>query len=157
MLIEDSLNKNSSNRPTSLPLHPALKGWVSVILNKAADKARNQFVQRLTELGIGIKHFQILFWVVQEGPLSQSELAQHLEIDRTLMVQLIDHMEKLELVERAPNLHDRRSYAITLTLKGEELLTQATEIARTVEAELLAPLSLEERQQLQSLLLRLVE
>lgn len=76
-------------------------------------------------------------------------------IDRAPMVQFIDHLEQLGLLERLPNPSDRRSYAITLTPKGQEFLEQATELARTVETEFLSPLSVKERKQLHSLLTRL--
>jgi DNA-binding MarR family transcriptional regulator len=149
--------RNSRKRPTFLPGHPALSAWTSVLLNKAADKTQSLFQRHLTELGIEIRHYGILFLIGQQGPLSQIELGQQLQIDRALMVQCIDHLESRQWVKRAPNPSDRRSHAITLTTEGQTILAQATAQAEAVEAEFLSPLSERERQQLHRLLTRLLE
>ncbi|WP_158265974.1 MarR family winged helix-turn-helix transcriptional regulator [Chroococcidiopsis sp. CCALA 051] len=150
------MKKNTGERSTFLPLRPALAKWTSVLLIKAADRLRHSFTSHLSPLEIHPKHYGILFLLDEQGPLSQAEIAQQVEVDRALMVQFIDRLEQLELVERMPNPSDRRSYAVTLTHKGQEFLKQATELARTAESEFLAPLSPEERQQLHDLLTRLL-
>lgn len=139
-----------------MPLHPALARWTSVLLVKAADEIRRSFSDRLNILDIGPKHYGILFLLAYQEPLSQVELGHRMEIDRAPMVQLIDRLEQLGLVKRTPNPRDRRAHAILLTDKGREVLEQATELARTVEAEFFAPLSVEEREQLNVLLNRLM-
>jgi DNA-binding MarR family transcriptional regulator len=128
-----------------------------VLLNKAADRTRILFNERLAALGIKSKHYGILFLLAQQGPLSQVELAQQIEVDRAMMVQFIDHLEQMQLVERAPNPKDRRSHAITLTPKGQQTLQEALELAKNVEEEILSPLSAEERQQFHGLLMRLLQ
>lgn len=127
-----------------------------MLLIKAADRLRHSFTSYLTSLEIHPKHYGILVLLDGQGPLSQAEIAHQMEVDRALMVQFIDRLEQLELVERLPNPTDRRSYAVTLTRKGQEFLKQATELARTAESEFLTPLSDEERQQLHNLLSRLL-
>lgn len=126
-----------------------------MLLIEAADRLRYLFANSLKPLDIQPKHYGILFLLDEQGPLSQVEIGQQMGIDRAPMVQFIDSLEQLGLLERLPNPSDRRSYAITLTPKGQELLKQATELARTIETEFLSPLSIEERKQLHSLLARL--
>jgi DNA-binding MarR family transcriptional regulator len=150
------LKKHAANRSTFIPFHPALSGWTGVLLVKAADEIRNAFGDRLAALGIGTKHFGILFTLDRKGAISQVELGQHMRIDRAPMVQHIDFLEGLGLVERTNNPRDRRAHAILLTEKGRKVLADATEIARQIETEFFAPLSIEQRQQLNSLLNQLM-
>lgn len=151
----NGLKKHSTEHSAFLPLRSALAKWTSVLLIKAADRLRHLFASYLTSLDIHPKHYGILFLLDEQGPLSQVEIGQQMGIDRAPMVQFIDYLEQLGLLERLPNPSDRRSYAITLTPKGQAFLKQATELARTVEAEFLSPLSVKERKQLHSLLTRL--
>lgn len=119
---------------------------------KAADRTQSLFSNYLVALNIELTHYGILFLLTHEGSLSQVKLGQQMGIDRAPMVQLIDHLEHLGLVERTPDSHDRRVNSIQLTDHGRAVWTQATELARIAEAEILAPLSAEERQQLNQLL-----
>jgi len=150
------LKKRSPKKPKVSPLHPAQAGSTSVLLVAAGDKARDLFGYALTSLGIGTKHFAILFRLANQGLLSQVELGQQMGIDRAPMVKYIDHLEQRGLVERSPNLQDRRAYALVLTGQGQDVLLQALALAHQVEAEVLAPLSAEEHAQLNYLMKRLL-
>lgn len=126
------------------------------LLAEAGDHSRNLFSYYLSTLDLKLNHFAILFNLFGQGPLSQVELGQQLDIDRAPMVQHIDYLEQRRLVKRTPNPHDRRAHAIVLTDQGRETLLQALELARQVEVELLAPLSAEEQAQLNHLMNRLL-
>lgn len=128
----------------------------SYLLVQAGDKSRDLFSHYLTTLDIDLKNFGIMFALFGQGPLSQVELGQHMGIDRAPMVQHIDRLEQRGLVKRTPNPQDRRAHAIVLTGKGQEVLAQALDLARRVEAEILAPLSSEEQAQLNHLMNRLL-
>lgn len=134
-----------------------LTKWTSLLLVRLGDQTRNLFTNYLATVHLQPKHYGILFVLWDQEPLSQVEIGQQVEVDRALMVHLIDHLENLALVERTPNPHDRRAHAIRLTDKGREILAQANKLAERVETEILAPLSVEERQQLNNLLNRLRE
>ncbi|MBD3882695.1 MarR family transcriptional regulator [Phormidium tenue FACHB-886] len=151
------MKKGSTHRSTFLPLHPALAEITSVLLVEAADRTRHLFSDSLAPLKIQVKHFGILFLLAQQGSLSQVQLGKQLEVDRALIVRFVDYLEQLGVVQRTPNPTDRRSHIIVLTTKGNELLAQATDLARTCEEEFLAPLSEREQRQLHRLLARLLE
>jgi DNA-binding MarR family transcriptional regulator len=72
------------------------------------------------------------------------------------MVATIDDLEELGLVERRAHPSDRRAYALHVTHAGRETLSRGREVVQEVQDELLAPLDETEREQLRSLLLRLV-
>ena len=58
------------------------------------------------------------------GPLSQQELALRLNVNRTMMVKLIDSLEARGLVERVRNPSDRRAYALHPTRAGLESMAE---------------------------------
>lgn len=56
----------------------------------------------------------------ETGPVSQQRLAEMMGVNRTIMVGVIDVLERDGLVERIRNPEDRRSYALELTDLGHE-------------------------------------
>lgn len=66
--------------------------------------------------------FGVLIMIMENEGLSQSDLGSAVGIDRSTMVAVIDRLESRGLVIRAPSPNDRRSYALRLSEKGEELM-----------------------------------
>ncbi len=58
------------------------------------------------------------------GPLSQQQLAASLNVNRTMMVKLIDSLEARGLVDRVRNPADRRAYALEATAAGRQALRE---------------------------------
>jgi DNA-binding PadR family transcriptional regulator len=78
-------------------------------------------------------------------------------LDPTLMVALIDELERQGLCRRTRHPSDRRRYAIAITPTGSALLEQGLAIVGEIEQEILAPLSEPERQELARMLTRVME
>jgi DNA-binding MarR family transcriptional regulator len=72
------------------------------------------------------------------------------------MVAIIDALEAKGIIVRRPDPEDRRRNVVELTQAGQTLLRQATAARDVAEAELLAPLSRQEGQQLRTLLARIL-
>jgi len=72
------------------------------------------------------------------------------------MVAIIDALEGKGIIARRPDPEDRRRNVVELTPAGQDLLRQATAASDAAEAELLAPLSPEEGEQLRDLLARVL-
>lgn len=85
------------------------------------------------ECGI-LGHVQAL-----DGP-SQLELATELGVDRTTMAQLLDTLERRDLISRAPLPVDRRRNEVSLTELGRELLDREATVRSDVEREFLSAL-----------------
>jgi DNA-binding MarR family transcriptional regulator len=86
------------------------------------------------------------------GPCSQREIAERLGVNRTMMVKLMDDLERQGLVERRRNPVDRRSYALQLTDEGERTLERLEPHAARTESRLTARLDPAERRRLNELL-----
>jgi len=115
------------------------------------------FAHTLTTSDITPGRFSVLLLVGANPGIIQSRLAQALRLDRSSMVPLLDQMERLGLVERKPDPGDRRSNCLWLTPHGESLLAELKQLVVVHEQRICAPLSPEERTQLQSLLLKVRE
>jgi DNA-binding MarR family transcriptional regulator len=90
------------------------------------------------------------------GPLSQQELASRLNVNRTVMVKLIDSLEARGYVERVRNPDDRRAYALHATRAGLESMTEMLPLLERAEQELTAELSAAEHERLNELLRALI-
>ena len=66
----------------------------------------------------------VLIALLSGGPVSQQELATRLNVNRTVMVKLIDSLEQRGLVERVRNPENRRAYALQPTPAGREALLE---------------------------------
>jgi DNA-binding MarR family transcriptional regulator len=71
-------------------------------------------------------------------PMSMSELASMLGIDRPNATVLVDDLEKQGLVERRPHPTDRRAKLVETTAKGKQLARRADAILATPPAALSA-------------------
>ena len=90
------------------------------------------------------------------GPCSQQQLADSLNVNRTMMVKLIDSLESRALVERRRNPQDRRSYALYPTVAGRKALVAMGPTMDSAEQTFTAALTAAERKRLVELLHGLV-
>jgi DNA-binding MarR family transcriptional regulator len=70
------------------------------------------------EPGLTRLHFTIM-GVLSQGNLPVSELARALLITKPQMTHLVDHLVKMDVIERQPDSKDRRVINLALTEKGK--------------------------------------
>jgi MarR family transcriptional regulator, lower aerobic nicotinate degradation pathway regulator len=118
-------------------------------------KARS--IAEFAEEGFTPYDFSVLA-VLEEGAReTQATIADTLRLDRSQLVGLLDSLERRELIERRRDQQDRRRQAVSLTAAGRKAHVRLRAIIDRIEGEFLAPLSSQEREQLQDLLLRLAQ
>lgn len=108
------------------------------------------------DLPHGPRGYEALCAAAHSNARNQAELAKQLGLDRTVMVYLIDDLEKAGLVERVPDPNDRRSKLIRATPVGLARMCELEKVKLAAEAELLADLSPAEGELLRSMLRRIV-
>jgi DNA-binding MarR family transcriptional regulator len=86
------------------------------------------------------------------GVLSQAEIGIRLDVNRTVMISVIDRLEAAGLVHRERDPGDRRRYALRITEDGRTDLAGMRESACLADQALTAPLTAGERQRLNELL-----
>lgn len=107
---------------------------IGFLLAKAYQRASALFKEELDAYNLTPQQFSMLAFLWQEDGLSQVELSERSQIDRTTICGLIDRLEKLSLVERRPHPTDRRAYLICLTAEGKGLEAPLSDLAdRTLD------------------------
>jgi DNA-binding MarR family transcriptional regulator len=108
-------------------------------------------MEALKPFGLTIAHLSILGLILAKG-LSQKHLQDLLGIDKSVMVHLIDDLEKRGLAERHSLPDDRRTNIVFLTPSGAEAVAVLGAAAKRVEDDFLSPLTKEQRDLLNQLL-----
>ena len=134
-----------------------LTGRRLAYLFKHAERVMSDLhVVALAPFDIHARDLGVLLAIDSTEPASQQEIAQRMGVDRTTMVAIIDALEAKGIIARHPDPEDRRRNVVELTPTGQDILRQAIRASDAAEAELLAPLSLDESQQLRDLLARVL-
>lgn len=102
-------------------------------------------------------HHAVLAATAEYGPVTQADLGRRLAVDPKDMVGILNHLQQTGLVLRTPDSTDRRKNAITVTSEGEAVSARCGALAEAANAELLAPFTLDEQNQLTALLTRVHE
>ena len=100
------------------------------------------FRRRITHLQLTPDQFTVLRTLLENDPrgITQRELARAMSSDPNTVASLLERMEKLGYVERAPHERDRRAHRIKVQAKGKKAYEAARAIAVALQGELLAVL-----------------
>jgi DNA-binding MarR family transcriptional regulator len=151
--------------PDTRPALPKpLADRIGYLLARAQLGIRERAEDALIPFGLGReavdecspKHVGCLLVIADEGPMSQQELGETIDVDRTTIVAVVDWLESQGFVERKRNPADRRAYALEITAAGRRWLKEANRTLRAAEREFLSPLDASERKQLVELLQQLI-
>jgi DNA-binding MarR family transcriptional regulator len=140
-----------------LPSHRSLNAYTGFLLRKVSMAAFSGFAAACEKQGLHPMHFGLLTMLADEGPISQSALAERAGIDASTMVQRVTVLEDRGLVRRTRSARDRRLYEIALSPEGRKVLTQLRREASRSGERLFGVLSTREREQLHALLLKVAE
>jgi MarR family transcriptional regulator, lower aerobic nicotinate degradation pathway regulator len=94
---------------------------VGFLIAKVYQRLFSCFRTRLEPYGITPPQFALLAFLWKQDGLSQAELSEKTEVDRTTLSGLIDRLQKLDLVERRRHPADRRVWLVHLTPAGRQL------------------------------------
>jgi MarR family transcriptional regulator, lower aerobic nicotinate degradation pathway regulator len=95
--------------------------------------------------GFSPYHHSVLALLDEGARTTQAAIADALQLDRGMLVGLLDSLEEQGLVERRRDPNDRRRHVVTLTAAGRRQLRKFRGIISGLEADFLAPLSEEDR------------
>jgi DNA-binding MarR family transcriptional regulator len=142
----------SSERPPSLLALP-----VSYVAAWVGKRARADVQEALAEHGLATSEHGVLVALADFGALSQQQLADRLDADKSHVVRLIDQLQRRGLITRTPHPTDRRRHEIELTADGRELVAAVSPIISDIEAAHLDALSVKDQRTLATLLLRVLD
>jgi len=125
------------------------------LLKRLGMSAKERSFSAYEELGLHPYHHAILAALDEDRRETQGAIADALGYDRGQLVGLLDEMEEAGLVERRRDPEDRRRQVVVMTPAGKKTLVKVRAVAQQLDDEFLAPLTAEQRKQLQKLLLAL--
>ncbi|MET0745671.1 MAG: MarR family transcriptional regulator [Microvirga sp.] len=103
----------------------------------ASRKMRTLFDARVRAKGLTLARARTLMNLARKDGMTQSELAEILEIEGPTLVRLLDGLEAQGLTRRQPVEGDRRAKQIALTDAGRERATEVTRLAETLREDVL--------------------
>jgi len=134
-----------------------LRRRASRLLSHLAAKSDRLMTEGLDKADARRWHYAVLASLQEYGPASQATLSRRTGIYRSDMVGVLNELAERSLVERAPDLGDRRRNVITITAQGGRHLRRLDKVLDDLHDELLTPLLPAERDQFVQLLTRLVD
>jgi DNA-binding MarR family transcriptional regulator len=125
-------------------------------LSRRFKRALNETI---AEYGLSYEDWNVIGALSQAGPpfrRSAGELAKRTELSSGAMTNRLDRLEKAGLVKRLPDPNDRRGVLVELTSAGRKKWRDSAGAEAAFEALIGAALTKREKQQLNSLLRRLM-
>lgn len=142
--------------PASRVDYGALPDHVGYLLRLAQLRVWEDFYGRLGETGISPALFSALMLVERNPGLQQSRLGEALGVARSGAMTMVDRLERLGMVERRADPHDRRAYGLFLTAPGERRVQDLIARVKVHDTLINAVLSPEEHRTLMQLLRKFV-
>jgi DNA-binding MarR family transcriptional regulator len=124
-------------------------------LLRTSRHLQRRIESRLAPFGLNVTEFNILGALRRTGSpyrLAPTDLSRSLLLTSGGLTKRLDHLELHGLVERTPDPGDRRSVLVGLTPAGHALIDEALDVHLSNEAQLVAPLSADQRDALTGIL-----
>jgi DNA-binding MarR family transcriptional regulator len=129
-------------------------GFVSLLtqIHKAVNRRTGEEL-----LGMRFKPYMTLGYIRDHPGITQQELESALFMDANSVVLILNELEAAQFSVRRRDPNDRRRHIVDITSAGRKALERADKARDSLEDEVLATLSADERQTLRRLLERVLE
>lgn len=117
-----------------------LRHFLGYHMKRAFNVIQADLTQTLKPFQLRMLTYTALVLITDNPGLSQSQLADAMDIERPNLVVIIDQLEQRELIVRDRVQTDRRAYALRVTLAGRRLCKKAIAACKAHEEQLLAGL-----------------
>ncbi|WP_320203578.1 MarR family winged helix-turn-helix transcriptional regulator [Agrobacterium rosae] len=125
-----------------------------ILLRKATRKVSSYYDEALAPLGVNIGQFSLLRNIRRMEPVSLTDLAHKVELDRSTVGRNAKVLERLELIAIGHG-EDQREAVLMIAEKGCEILDKGAPLWDGVQDDIEARLGREKARQLQELLAEL--
>ena len=142
----------TSAAQTAIDSQPALANSPLVLLVMAGQHATERVRSTLAEHDLKPRQLQILELLAHEETVGQRELGDRLATDHSILVTMLNPLEQAGLIERRRSCNDRRRHVVSLTAAGRRRHVEVVAHLRSLEQELLAELSTDDRVRLAEML-----
>ena len=126
---------------------------IGFLISDVSRLLRRVYDRRVEPLGLTRAQWRVLVHVYRREGVSQTALAQVLEIEKPTLGKLVDRLEQKGWVERRIEVRDQRTRRLVITEQARPLIDQMEELAEAVHADALDGVADEETHQLHDTLL----
>jgi DNA-binding MarR family transcriptional regulator len=123
------------------------------LVNDVARALRTEYDRRVRELGLTRSQWWVMNHLYRNPGLTQSELAEILEVEKPSVGRLLDRLEAKGWVRREHDARDRRAWRVHLGEAAEPQMRALRKRAAELMSDALAGLSAADRERLIDLLL----
>src|SRR5207247_2638743 len=129
-------------------------GFISLLtqVHKALNRRTGEEL-----LGMRFKPYMTLGFIRDHPGITQQEIESSLFMDANTVVLILNELEAAQFSVRRRDPQDRRRHIVELTAAGRRALERADKARESLEDEILAPLSPEERKTLSKLVERVLD
>ncbi len=125
-----------------------LRQFVGYHVKRASNVIQGDLAKVLKPFDLRMLTYTALVLIVDNPGLSQSQLADAMDIERPNLVVVVDELEQNELIMRERVPTDRRTYALKATLAGRQVYDRAVAAVKAHEEALLAKVEPQARAQM---------
>jgi DNA-binding MarR family transcriptional regulator len=119
---------------------PPTTDWelrLGFLIHDVSRLRRSAFDRCLKPLKVTRSQWWVLAYLSRDEGMTQSQLAEELDLGKVAIGGLIDRLERIDLARREPDPKDRRIKRVFLTLKGKKLITTMRDVNHKFNAYLL--------------------
>ncbi|MGH6625218.1 MAG: MarR family winged helix-turn-helix transcriptional regulator [Burkholderiaceae bacterium] len=111
------------------------------LIHDVSRLRRSAFDRCLKPLNVTRSQWWVLAYLSREDGMTQSQLAEELDLGKVAVGGLIDRLEKSGLVRREPDASDRRVNRIFLEPKSKQLIVRMRKVSHRMNEQILAGLT----------------
>lgn len=123
------------------------------LLNDVARLLRTTYDRRVKSLGLTRSQWWVVTHLFRAQGVTQSELAEALEIEKPTLGRLLDRLEAKGWIRREHDATDRRAWRVYLTDAVEPAMKTMRAVAGELRRDAMAGLSAEDRERFVDLLI----
>lgn len=135
-------------------MSPDDETYVGYVISDVARLLRTVCDRRVRKLGLTRAQWLAVTRLHRRPGLSQSEVADLLEIEKATACRLLDRLESKKWIERRPDKKDRRIKRIYLTTRANRVHASIWPLAESTVDDALSDLSVDEREQFLGMMVR---
>jgi DNA-binding MarR family transcriptional regulator len=111
------------------------------LIHDVSRLRRSAFDRCLRPLNVTRSQWWVLAYLSREDGMTQSQLAEELDLGKVAVGGLIDRLEKTGLVRREADAADRRVNRVFLEPKSKQLIARMRKVSHQMNAQILSGLS----------------
>src|SRR5215207_4244179 len=132
-----------SRTPDPMATDPHTTDWelrLGFLIHDVSRLRRSAFDRCMKPLNVTRSQWWVLAYLSREDGMTQSQLAEELDLGKVAIGGLIDRLEKSGLVRRDADASDRRVNRVFLEPKSKQLIARMRKVSHRMNAQILSGL-----------------